>query len=239
MQITPSGNRRLVVSQQNLPPKREVAEQESIPSGAPPEPSQGSSSFNPMGDLQKNLTNPSPKEKLSPQNNNMKIPSGNNADNSSSDSKEVGGDFRSAYYKVMNDLGVPPRLFQHTQHADKFFHIDEEVIGRGEAKGFFILPSKTAERSISKEEAWEIAKGLGSRFGVTKMNFTFAAGNNYKFTFQVLVNDESDQTGTSLDALISGGERKAAYSKNSMIKESKSDIVESLIKRGFGGNNDS
>jgi hypothetical protein len=76
MQITPSGNRRLVVSQQNLPPKREVAEQESIPSGAPPEPSQGSSSFNPMGDLQKNLTNPSPKEKLSPQNNNMKIPSG-------------------------------------------------------------------------------------------------------------------------------------------------------------------
>lgn len=257
MTIVPSGTRRLMKFQQATPsaaspPDRKAVEQEDIggPGGKA-----GGTDFNPMGKLDNTLQQQKQQPTQAPQ-----VPNQQDLNDAVDDSPEVagkigpdsgkkdqgksnqiGGDFRSAYFTVMESLGIEPRMFNHPQHADKFFHIDEEVIGNGEAKGFFILPSKTQAKAVSKDEAWMIAKKLGSQFGVTKMNFTYATGDNYKFNFQVLVQDNTDMTGSSLDALISGGKSgsgqmaRAAFTKNALIKESRSNIVNSLIKQGFGG----
>jgi hypothetical protein len=264
MAIVPSGNRKFMKLQQAANPsgaspmKRDTVQQEEIPADG----ANAQESYNPFGNLQNTLQqqkdNPSAAPQVPGQEEVNDAVEGNDIagkvgpngvespQEDKTDSAQVGNDFRAAYYQTMEKLGVPPRLFKHPQHADKFFHIDEEVIGRGEAKGFFVLPSKTQQKAISKEEAWNIAKQIGSRFGVTKMNFSYAPGDNYKFTFQVLVQDNSEMSGTSLDTLISGGKggagggmpaAKAAYSKNSIIKESKTDIINALIKAGFGENN--
>lgn len=258
MAIVPSGNRRLMKFQQSTPnagtpAPRSGVEQEDI--GGKQE---GDAGFNPIGQLgntlQQQKQQPATKPNVPSQQELSdavggqetapevagKIGPGSGSQGVEADSTQVGDDFRDAYFKIMEGLGIEPRMFNHPQHAEKFFHIDEEVIGNGEAKGFFILPSKTQAKAISKDEAWNIAKQLGSKFGVTKMNFTYAPGNNYKFNFQVLVQDNSDMTNSSLDALISGGKQqmaRAASSKNALIKESRSNIVSSLMKQGFGGTN--
>lgn len=252
MAIVPNGTRRLMKFQQVTPnganpspPARKNIEQEDIGSQG-----NAGAGFNPIGQLgdtlQKQKQQPAQApnvpgdQELSDAVDNQPEIAGKiePENNQNTGSQQVGDDFRDAYFKVMESLGIEPRMFTHPQHSDKFFHIDEEVIGRGEAKGFFILPSKTKSKAVDKNEAWAIAKKLGSQFGVTKMNFSYAPGNNYKFTFQVLVQDNSDMTGSSLDALISGGkspQSKAAFSKNSFIKESRNNLVSSLIKQGFGG----
>lgn len=259
MVIVPSGTRRLMKFQQAAPsganpPARNKVEQEDI--GDPGvDGKAGGDGFNPIGQLgdtlQKQKQQPTQAPNVPDQQDLQDAvgsgepevagkvgPDSGQNQSQPSGSESVGDDFRDAYFKVMESLGIEPRMFNHPQHADKFFHIDEEVIGNGEAKGFFILPSKTQSKAVTKQEAWGIAKKLGSQFGVTKMNFSYAAGNNYKFTFQVLVQDDSNMTNSSLDTLITGGKTqlgKAAFSKNSLIKESRNSLVNSLIKQGFGG----
>lgn len=258
MAIVPSGTRLFMKFQQaatsgSAPPTRNKVEQEDI--GGTVGDGKSGGEFNPIGQLGDTLQKQQQRSSQAPNIPNQqdlqdavgtgepeadsKIGSGSNQDQSQENNSEsVGDDFRDAYFKVMESLGIEPRMFNHPQHAEKFFHIDEEVIGSGEAKGFFILPSKTQSKAVSKQEAWAIAKKLGSQFGVTKMNFSYAAGNNYKFTFQVLVQDNSDMTNSSLDTLITGGKSqmgKSSFSKNSLIKESHSSLVNSLIKQGFGG----
>lgn len=247
MVIVPSGNSRIVQSQlakigpESLPNKRDTVQQEDIPAGG--------DSYNPIGKLdqtlQQNQQQPAAAPPVDQNANNGDVAGkiGPNEQSSSpakteGDGTQIGSDLRDAWYKIMEELGVPPRIFRHPQHVDKFFHVDEEVIGKGEAHGFFILPSRTQQKSISKEEAVQIARKLGAQFGVTNMNFSYASENNYKFSFKILVQDNSNMSGSSLDSMISGGKgsAKAAYSKNSIIKESKNSIIDSLIKQGFGGN---
>ncbi len=255
MAIVPSSDRRLMKFQQSTPnagapAPRSGVEQEDIGGKQG-----GDAGFNPIGQLGNTLQQQKQQPAVKPNVPSQqelddavgggpdiagKISPNSGSQGSESDSTQVGDHFRDAYFKIMEGLGIEPRMFNHPQHAEKFFHIDEEVIGNGEAKGFFILPSKTQSKAISKEEAWNVAKQLGSKFGVTKMNFTYAPGNNYKFNFQVLVQDNSDMTNSSLDALISGGKQqmaRAASSRNALIKESRSSIVNSLMKQGFGGTN--
>lgn len=246
MRIVPNGNRRLVMSQTSpspvKPPSRTGIEQEPI--GGQPN---AGADFNPMANLDNKLQQQQQSVAAPDQaalNNavaedpSMNSPGGNvdsNNQGSANEGQHVEGDFREAYYKLMESLGVPPRLFRHTQYGDKFFHISEEIIGNGEANGFFVLPSKTQNKAISEVEAKSMAKKLGSQFGVTNMSFSHIGGNNYKFTFSVLVQDDSDLSNTSLDSMIAakGSGKKAAYSTNMFIKES--NVIDSLIKQGFGG----
>jgi len=260
MYIVPSGTRRLMkfqqaeVSPNSTPKPRTGIEQEEVGGMGltpPQQPSQSGGGFNPLGQLGNTL------DQQGQNSQQTATPNAGNADSNPSqdvnlegnpsdgkesegieDGSKIANDIRTAWYKIMEGLGVPPRLFRNSQHADKFFHIDEEVIGKGEAHGFFVLPSKTQSKQIPKEEAVAIAKKLGSQFGITNMNFSYAVGDNYKFTFKVLVQDNSNMSGSSLDSMISGGSSsKSASSKNSFIKQSHNSIIDSLIKQGFGVKN--
>ncbi len=225
MQIVPSGNRKLTKLSQNSTidsnlVNRDIVEQQSI----------SSNDYNPIGNLEQKLKN------NKPNNLDFKQPISFDTKQSKSDDK-IENDFRSAYYSIMENLGVPSRIYKNPQHSDKLFQIEEEVIGQNDAKGFFVLPSKTQTKTVSKEEAWKIAKDLGSKFGVTKMNFKYVGENNYRFDFQIAVKEDNG-SGTSLDSLVGkNGTSKTAESKNSIIKESKADIAEFLSSLGFGEKN--
>jgi len=241
MRIVPSGNQRLTKLQQvakigpngQEPAKRDVPEQEDIPAGGQP--------FNPMSNLQNTLQNQqnNPTQALG-------VPSKEQLDsavepnpgtvgkeNVSGPNEEVvdGGSIKikQALDKVLIDLGVPQRkLIQHDKRRFQY--------NKKQQSGYFEIPERTGSgQQIGEDAVDKICQQLEQGFNIdTEPVFQ---GGIWKVTFKPRVVEQQEMASSwdSTDGAAAGqNQRRAAFTKDWLIKESKSSIVEALIKQGFG-----
>ena len=189
-----------------------------------------SKDFNPMQDLANKLdaqkSMPTPAKSDVNQFANLDQKSDKN------ETADTDDDMEKSYFSLLEQLGIQLKISDAAKKG-KLFGINVDVMGGGSSNGFFIIPEYVDNERINQSKAQSIAKDFCQKFGVTKLTFQKVEGN-YKFNFVIMPTDNKQMTNSSLDQLL-GGKNKAAYSRNSFIKESKNSILNSLMKKGFGG----
>lgn len=243
--IFPSGTRRMMKLQQNLNAVNteqdgDAERSEIVNSGG-----QNSSGAFDWNKLKKNVNNPAPKGKVDQmalQNaldeegdqKNMVPPAqvgGNgNSENSGNGPSSSGNNIRDFIFGKLEELGVPSRLIM--SNPDSIFKGTKDLTNNT-LKGFYILPSFTAQRKISPEEAESIAIEIGNKFGLDQ-NYGHM-GNNYKVEFSTKDMTPNENFGTSLQEIAGGkagkqnmNQPKAANTHIEMIKTARSQLFNNI-----------
>lgn len=216
------------------PPKRNTPEQEDIP--AP----QSNGGYNPLG----NLDNTLQQQQAQPQTP-AAVPSKQKLDEAvdpnpdmvgkdnvpgSNDEVVDGGSIKIKQMldKILVDLGVPQRkLIQHDKRRFQY--------NKKQQSGYFEIPERTGSgKQIGEDAVDKICGQLEHAFNIdTEPVFQ---GGIWKVTFKPRVIEQQEMA-SSWDNVAGANDKnvaKAAYSKNSFIKQSHNSIVESLLRQGFG-----
>lgn len=257
MAIVPSGTRRLMKLQQAAPtganpPARKGIEQENLggPQGQP-----AGDGFNPMQKLDDTLQQQKQQPAAAPQ-----VPDQAQLDEAvqppqeqakSSDQTTEESDFKDAVFDAMTQLGVDKGRIGLAKRDAKYFQSSYDQKG---LTGWFLVPGRLSQQKIfqfyspiakkfglfvQKVEHFQVSGGGDKGGGIGKVQYnkvTFSGHdpNEAPMNMDVDFPDASAPTSGGGPGGSPGLER-AAYSKDAIIKESRSSIVNSLIKQGFGG----
>jgi hypothetical protein len=153
-------------------------------------------------------------------------------DNQGSSSKSLG--MRKAYFDdfLPNKCNLTIRITDEDKRS-KLFN-SKGTVG-GNITGFFMVPLEVNGDEIGEEQAAEFADQFAKQHGVNEPLSWEIIGKNMKFTFNITKGNQTAETGSSLDEVLGTKAKKAAETKNSIIKESRNQIINSLVKKGFGG----
>ena len=142
---------------------------------------------------------------------------------------------RKYIFQLLEGLGIPGRILDKT--SDKVFKSTEDL-ANGTLSGHYLIPTYTAKGEVGESEAKQIAQQISSQFGLIQKLEN--SGSNYKITFQSgsAQTEEDEASGTSFDRLLSGGDKgsnsKAASTVQEMIKESREQCLDGLLKSAQG-----
>jgi len=242
MIIVPSGTKRVVMAQQSqpantpTPPKREGIQQENISPGG----SQVVGQFIPIGQLDNTLQNQSKQPSAPNVPDKAKLDAAVEPNPGMVGKEDVAGSnegvvdggsikIKQALDKLLMDLGVSQRkLIQHDKRRFQY--------NKRQQTGYFEIPERTGGgEQIGEDAVDKICNQLEQGFNIeTEPVFQ---GGIWKVTFKPRVVEQQELASSwdSPEGVNQKNQAKAAYSKDALIKESKNDIVNSLIKQGFGG----
>lgn len=224
MRISPSGSRKLVKLQQSKIDFPQFGiEQTDI---NPQDMEFMKKDYNPIGDLETQLQQQKAKNVITPQNKTLPDLS----EKTDTDNKDA--DMEDAYFDLLKNLGITAKISDPAKKS-QLFTINVDLMGGNAANGFFLIPEYVDSERINQNKAQQLAKDFASQFGVTKLTFQ-KEKYNYKFNFTIAPKQDASMTNSSLDSVLSG-EKKSAEIKNGIIKESRNHIINSLVKKGFGG----
>lgn len=237
MRLTPSGTRKISKYAQyrneDLEPRFDIQQEPlGVADAEPRSPLyKNDSNYNPIGDLQKNLdqemgrNNRVPPSKFDTMQN--EISSENTP--SSNNQNIAGGSIKIKQFidQKLVELGVPERKL--IEHEKRRFQYNKK-----KQSGFFEVPERTGNGDfITEDQVDNICTEIEEQFGLdTDWNF---AGGIFKVEFMPKKMETQKGELSSWDS--SKTAEKSALSRNSIIKNNQSHIIDVLISKGFGGKN--
>tara|TARA_B100000614_G_scaffold262909_1_gene300784 strand:+ start:247057 stop:247746 length:690 start_codon:yes stop_codon:yes gene_type:complete len=141
-----------------------------------------------------------------------------------------GESIRDHIFSLLEGLGVPRRAIM--TNPDSLFQAKKDL-GSSSVTGFYMLPSYVQDRQINQKEAEGIAAKIGQQFGLQQS--ISHKGNNFKVDFKTM-DVAPTGSGSSFDELLGqkGGQQKAAQTQSEMIREGRSQLVETLLRVSRG-----
>jgi hypothetical protein len=236
MRITPSGTRKKIEAQR-MPdaydPRFSIEQDPISLNDASDNQPIAKGDYDPIGNLRKNLDREMQVNKQEAPKNDYSF--SDLQDNlsgtqpSDNDMATSGGSIKIKQFidKKLIDLGIPQRKL--LEHEKRRFQYNKK-----KQSGFFEVPERTGTGDfVTEDQVDQICEDIQNQFDLdTDWDF---AGGIFKVTFSPKQMEVKQDALTSWDNPQKA--TKAAFSKNSLIKESQNNIINSLVKQGFGGKN--
>jgi len=144
-----------------------------------------------------------------------------------------------AVLKNLAELGVPEKMFRTKDGIDPFFQWDEDL-DNGTSSGFYLIPSYTESRQVSRNDAKDLAQRIGAEYNLSQK--ITKEGHNFRVKFQTKAEEpQNAQYGTSFDNLLkpekASDMSRAASSSNSIITANSSNQTLDNLFKQFKGKN--